>query len=146
MKRVNKEHKEGIFNFFDTLGMITFDLAVCLIKEMNLFNEDASTVAKYLNLECENVEYSVVEIKDGKEFRCSDTKFNLAMESLYIRRLVYFMGTPEKDYNDAEPDDIFLETATSDIKNVGLDNITIVTPEKYTFKLTRKPKYYSYAF
>jgi SpoVK/Ycf46/Vps4 family AAA+-type ATPase len=138
----NKEHKPSVIGFFERLGMITFDLAVCLIKDMNLFKEDAYTVAKYLNLKAEAVHYNVAEVRDGKTFPCEDIVYHLGLQTFRIDRLTYFQGTKEKDWEDAEEGSIYVDSRTADIKKVGLDYVTIVTPEKHTFRLTRKPKYY----
>jgi hypothetical protein len=63
---VNKAHKASIFKFFRKTNMQTFDLLVNLIKEMNLFNEDAIACAAHLNLESTNRRYEVNELVDGK--------------------------------------------------------------------------------
>lgn len=138
----NKEHKDSIMKFFEALGMVTFDLVTSLIKEMNLFKEDAQQVAKYLNIKCEPITYEVSEIKDGKARICEDTVYNPGQETLVINRVEYFRGTEEKDYDDAESDYVVVDTRIADIKKVGLDKVTIVTHDKLTFKLLRKPRYY----
>lgn len=140
---INKEHAPSIHRFFETLGMITYDLLVCVIKEMNLFNEDALQVAKYLNLKPEVSRYEVIEIRDGKSIDCQDMTYSGAQETFWIQRLKYFQGTPEKGFEDAEDDMVEVDTRRAEIKRVGLERITIVTPEKHVFKLTRKPRYYS---
>lgn len=140
---LNKEHGPTIFTFFETLGMITYDLLVCVIKEMNLFNEDALQVAKYLNLKPEMSVYDVTEIIDGKPVVCQSMNFSGSQEKFYVQRLTYFEGTPEKDYEDAEEDMIEVDTKVCDIKRVGLERITIITPEKHMFKLIKRPKFYS---
>lgn len=139
----NKEHKESVFKFFEILGMVTYDLLVCVIKEMNLFKEDALQVAKYLNLKPEVSQYEVTEIRDGKSFTCQNITYSGSSEKFYIQRLTYFEGTPEKNYEDAEEDVIEVDTKTADIKRVGLERMTVITPEKHVFKFTRRPKYYS---
>ena len=65
---VHPHHKESIINFFDAFDMCTYDILVNMIKEVNLFNEDAFSCAKYLNLEPENKNYSVKAIYKGVEY------------------------------------------------------------------------------
>lgn len=142
---VNKDHKESVYRFFERLGMVTFDLVVSLIRDMNLFNQDAMQCGQYFNLKSEPTQYTVTEVRDGKSFQCQDVTFNLGMEDIYFQRLTWFQGSPEKEYEDAEEDEIYVDFKTATVKKTSLENITIQTPEKHTFKLVRKPRYY-YAF
>lgn len=66
---VNKDHKDSIFEFFKKIGIVTFDLLTNIIKEMNLFNEDALECAKHLNLKAEELHYTVLEEYKGKEYK-----------------------------------------------------------------------------
>jgi broad-specificity NMP kinase len=64
----NLEHKESIHAFFDIVGIRTFDLLVVLIDEMNLFNEDALTCGRHLNIRREPQMYQFFEVlADGSE-------------------------------------------------------------------------------
>lgn len=74
---INKEHKDSVYNFFKKVNIVTFDILISLIKEMNLFNEDAIECGKYLNLRSEPRLYQVFEIYEGNEYRCE----NLLMAS-----------------------------------------------------------------
>lgn len=65
-----KEHKQSIFDFFDKVNMCTFDLLVNIIKEMNLFEEDALACGKHLNLKEADKNYNVYEIVEGKDHPC----------------------------------------------------------------------------
>lgn len=138
----NKEHAQSVFQFFERLGMVTFDLAVSLIKDMNLFKQDAIQCAKYLNLKCEPVQYTVMELTDGKLRKCADVTFNLSMPTLNIQRLDYFQGTLEKGFDDAEEDEVSVDMEKAVVKKNGLDTVTIHAASKHYFKLTRKPAYY----
>jgi hypothetical protein len=73
---VNKEHKDSIYKFFKKVNMCTFDLLVNVIKEMNLFNEDAITCGAHLNLTIQEKIYAVYELFDGKEHKCDDIKLS----------------------------------------------------------------------
>ena len=67
---INKDHKESIYTFFEKVNMRTFDLLTNLIKEMNLFGEDAIDCGRHLNLKPEEKYYNVTEIFEGKEYEC----------------------------------------------------------------------------
>jgi len=72
---INKDHRESIHQFFEKVNMRTFDLLTNLIKEMNLFNEDAIACGRHLNLKAESKYYNVVEVLDGHEFECYPTSW-----------------------------------------------------------------------
>jgi len=82
---INKEHRESIHLFFEKVNMRTFDLLTNLIKEMNLFGEDAIACGRHLNLKAEAKYYNVVEIFDGQEFECYPTNW-IPGSSLEISR------------------------------------------------------------
>lgn len=86
---VNQSHRESIFEFFTKIDIYTFDLLVTVINEMNLFNEDALTVGKYLNLQENKSQYTVNEVIDGKELICSMVNLSLMDQELSIYR--YFL-------------------------------------------------------
>jgi hypothetical protein len=83
---VNKDHAESIHTFFEKVNLRTFDLLVNLIKEMNLFNEDALICGSHLNLKPHNKTYEVYEIFDGKEYPCYSSNFFPGLEYLDIER------------------------------------------------------------
>lgn len=83
---INKSHAESIKVFFDKINMCTFDLLVNLIKEMNLFNEDALEVGKHLNLRSEPRKYYVSEEYNGKEYRCRDLMMSPDTKEITISR------------------------------------------------------------
>lgn len=83
---INKNFKDSIIQFFNKLDFTTFDILISMINEINLFNEDAMSCAKYLNLELNTVNYNVFEIIDDKKFECSDVRFNLFNEDLKYQR------------------------------------------------------------
>lgn len=84
---IDKNHKDSIFDFFDTIGMCTFDLLVNIIKEMNLFNEDAITCGKHLNLEIEPNWYRITEHFGNEDFDCASKKLTLHGDTeIEIRR------------------------------------------------------------
>lgn len=72
---VNKEHRSSIYTFFERVNMCTFDLLTNLIKEMNLFDQDAIVCGGHLNIKPEMKSYDVVEIWDGIEHECYTSKW-----------------------------------------------------------------------
>lgn len=91
---INKDHRDSIFEFFTKIDIYTFDLLVTVINEMNLFNEDALVVGKYLNLQANKSTYLVYEIIDGKELKCGAINLSLMDQDLNIYR--YFLDDESK--------------------------------------------------
>jgi hypothetical protein len=117
---INKDHTESIHEFFKMINMCTFDLLVNLIKEMNLFNEDALTVGKYLNLRSEPKKYMVYEESGGKDYECRDIIMTPSDKELIISR---------EDTNylpDSMEDDYYLTVKLSDAEIIKLDNASFI--------------------
>lgn len=122
---VHRHHKESIINLFDKLGMCTFDLLVNIIKEVNLFNEDANECAKHLNLDAEEIYYKVTEAsKDGQLYELYPQSFNLFTD-LEIR-----VGRPNTKhvytYINKVRDSIFC-SAVEDINIVSNESLLATT-------------------
>lgn len=83
---INKDHRNSIFKFFERVNLRTFDLLTSIIKEMNLFNEDAIECGKHLNLKSEPKEYNVFEVVNGVEYKCRPTEFSFGWEGVSILR------------------------------------------------------------
>ena len=83
---INKDHKQSIYDFFDKVNMRTFDLLTNLIKEMNLFNEDAIQCGMHLNLKPASKFYSVYEICDNLEYECYNTNWTPGDAEYYLNR------------------------------------------------------------
>lgn len=104
---VNKDHAESIHTFFEKVNLRTFDLLVNLIKEMNLFNEDALECGSHLNLKPHNKTYEVFEIFNGKEYPCYSSSFFPGMEWLEVERksLEYLPLPDNKNIKSIDPDE-----------------------------------------
>lgn len=98
---INKDHRDSIRVFFEKINMCTFDLLVNLIKEMNLFNEDALEVGKYLNLRSEPKKYYVSEEYAGKEYPCREIMLTPDTKDITISRddTNYLPSEMEDDYH-----------------------------------------------
>jgi hypothetical protein len=116
---INKDHRESVFDFFAKVNMCTFDLLVNLIKEMNLFGEDAIECGKHLNLKSEYKYYEVFEIINGNEYPCVGAHTSPAASIFEIeRRDVKYVPKPTKsndiiyEDDDTEEDDEIMEENT----------------------------------
>ena len=83
---INKDHKESIYKFFNKVNIRTFDLLTNLIKEMNLFNEDAIACGRHLNLVAARKLYNVFEVRNGIEYACQPLSFSTDDDGLYFTR------------------------------------------------------------
>lgn len=83
---VNKSHTESIYDFFDAVGIRTYDLLTNLIKEMNLFKEDAISVGAHLNLQPSPKRYAVFELHDGNEYSCYECEYKAKSDIIRIDR------------------------------------------------------------
>jgi hypothetical protein len=98
---VNKDHANSIIEFFDIVGMCTFDLLVNLIKEMNLFQEDALLCGKHLNLQEQSKSYAVYELVGDDEHPCwnvSGQRITSAKELRVERRSVDYLPAKKREY------------------------------------------------
>lgn len=136
---VNKseENITSIKKFFDRVNMCTFDLLVTLIKEMNLFNEDAITCGMKFNLVPEQDVYDVVEIFKGKEYQCWPITFNMGMEHIRICRKSTKHLPKSKQYDEDLSMNVKEECKVN--KN-GPEIMLYLEREKATFKLFKSKK------
>ena len=115
----NKDHADSIYEFFDTVGIRTYDLLTNLIKEMNLFKEDAIAVGMHLNLQPSPKKYTVYELHDGTEFSCYECEYKAKTDLIRIERksMKYLtakriaLGLDASDEYDEDEDDDELSLA-----------------------------------
>lgn len=94
---VNKTHRASIDEFFDRINMRTFDLLINVIKDMNLFEEDALQCGKHLNLTASNKYYDVFEEVDGQLFPCESMHLSPDDKDYDINRKgTTYLPNPEK--------------------------------------------------
>ena len=163
---VNMEHRDSIYKFFEKINMCTFDLLVNIIKEMNLFNEDALSCGAHLNLSIQEKRYNVYELYGGSEYKChelslSPGSLNSRDESFYINRLTvdYLLdgnkssvGFNTSKIRDIEEDvptisdkymnyEVYMNQSDCEIKRMG-KNIQIThKPSNLMFRLEEQPNY-----
>lgn len=82
----NKSHKDSIYKFFEKVNMKSFDLLINIIKEMNLFKEDALECGKHLNLKSEDKMYDVYEIYQEREYKQYSMTYNPFNELIHMNR------------------------------------------------------------
>lgn len=93
---INKSYADSIKDFFDAVGMCTFDLLVNLIKEVNLFDEDAFTAAAYLNIAPEPVYFHVRELYNGKWYECDPIKWCWGHDICLYRKETNYISEEDK--------------------------------------------------
>jgi len=131
----NKSHTESIYEFFDAVGIRTYDLLTNLIKEMNLFSEDAISVGAHLNLQPSPKRYVVYELHDGNEFSCYECEYKAKSEFIRIERksLKYLadkriklgLDSQPSEYDEYDDDEIDLplpESSTDDINPNSIES------------------------
>ena len=92
----HKEHADSIRTVLSAIGVVTFDLLITLIKEVDLFNEPANVIAPYLNIVAENIQVDVVEIWKGKPYiTCYDKEFSRSTGTFSFRRSFDLIPDPE---------------------------------------------------
>lgn len=97
----HKEHADSIRTVLSAIGVITFDLLITLIKEVDLFNEPANVIAPYLNIVAENIQVDIVEIWKGKPYIIGYGKeFPRSMGAFSFRRS--FEHIPDPEYCDED--------------------------------------------
>jgi hypothetical protein len=151
---VNKAFGPSIHEFFEKVGTCTFDLLVNLIKEINLFDEDAISCGKHLNLQSEPRWYDVFEVFEGKDYPCYNTQIKHGNSHVRIQRkdtkyitkehaLKYYKGNNmfEDDEEEDEdempyvPNDIMLVVSDCKMEKISDGIFTLENEERgYKFK------------
>jgi hypothetical protein len=108
---INKSHKDSIKGFFERVNICTFDLLTNLIKEMNLFNEDAYEVGKHLNLRSEPKIYTVIEEYNGLDHKGRKISLTPGLKQITVNR-------EDTDYLPEEMEDTYSVTIPLDKADV----------------------------
>lgn len=70
---INKEFKTELFDVLSKFASITYDILMCFIKEINLYNESPLECAKLMNFVPDKVAISVIQyFKDGTCIEATD--------------------------------------------------------------------------
>ena len=81
---IRTEWRKSIETFIDRFDMLTMDVLTSVIKEVNLFNEDALECAKHLNLIEEPEYYKISVIHKDTEIRCEGQYVNYRKQPVRI--------------------------------------------------------------
>lgn len=90
---VKTHHRESVNKFIETFDMITMDVLTSVIREVNLFDEDAITCAKYLNLIEEPEYYKIIVNYKGVDYKCDGQFVNYRKKPTQI---TYYNSVPEE--------------------------------------------------
>lgn len=143
----DKKYTESIHKFFDRIGILTFDLLVNIIKEINIFDQDAMECGKHLNLKAEDRYYEVHEVYGGLKYQCDGVSFNLHDTDVDIRRKsTNYLPIPKDEEGTPMPHwieyDINLELSECVIEKVDGSRIFTITDNedglKFEFKASSK--------
>ncbi len=81
---INKDNRDDLLKQLKKLGIVTFDILITIIKDMNLFEEDAKSVVKHLNVSSEASHYVTHEKFGDSLYKCNEVYTNLHDDQLYI--------------------------------------------------------------
>lgn len=147
-KLIHKEYKQSIYDFLQKVDMISMDIMVNLINDINLFNESALECAKHLNIQNEPQFYKVIEVfKESEHFlsieRISFDTFEKS--SIEIRRYndvsyIKFLEGFKKLEALSTKDKTFLDESIEDSYELSLNsrNYEIVSKTRSLILLKNK--------
>lgn len=102
---INKQHSESIKKVLEQIGITTFDLLITLIKEVDLFNESAVEVVRYLNVKRDSFQVTVDEVWKG-QFVPMGVYENMQLgKLLWVYRMFSNCNDPEYCDEDEQDDD-----------------------------------------
>lgn len=129
---VNKTHTASIYEFFEKVGTITFDILINLIKEMNLFKEDANECGKHLNLRGESKSYKIYEVIEEEEYEHYRVELSYIDSEINIERMTYA--------NKKQKGTVTLKFADCTIEKPTSDTMIITHPKEGVFKFIEVKK------
>jgi len=117
---IDKSHTAELQDVLDIIGMVSMDILVTLINEINNFGETPKQAAAYLNIRPESGYFDVVIFKDGDRLGSTSTR-NHPLTSNKIN--IEFYNSKTMGW-----DDINVAKDNSELTRVGRE-ITIKTDE-----------------
>lgn len=114
----DKFQVEGLLNILSNIGIVTYDILISIITEMNLHGESAKEVSKYLNITNEDVRTVVFEVWKGKRYKIDKEVFLTINKPIRIIRNFSVIKDPEycdEYYQDKDseykglPEEVFVE-------------------------------------
>lgn len=137
---INKEHRESVHKFFKRVNMCSFDLLVNIIKEMNLFNQDALECGIHLNLQSEKKEYQIYEEIDGTLTHQSSINIGGDEDVIYFSRSRISKAAEEaqnKNQGEDDPWDCIVNFKECNLKHNSDESLSVVAKDesyKFIFK------------
>jgi hypothetical protein len=126
---VDKTQTEDLLSVLDVLGIVSMDVLVGLITEMNSYNEGAKEAIKYLNIRPEDSQYSVIIIIDGVKVGTTSTKTHpLRIIDMYVE----FLNSSTKEWDEIKITSVDWEV-TREGKNITMkleDTIILFLPSE----------------
>lgn len=126
---VDKTQTEDLLSVLDVLGIVSMDVLVGLITEMNSYNEGAKEAIKYLNIRPEDSQYSVIIIIDGVKVGTTSTKTHpLRIIDMYVE----FYNSSTKEWDEIKITSVDWEV-TREGKNITMkleDTIILFLPSE----------------
>lgn len=126
---VDKTQTEDLLSVLDVLGIVSMDVLVGLITEMNSYNEGAKEAIKYLNIRPEDSQYSVIIIIDGIKVGTTSTKTHpLRIIDMYVE----FYNSSTKEWDEIKITSVDWEV-TREGKNITMkleDTIILFLPSE----------------
>jgi len=95
----DKTKVEDVTGVCALMGKVTMDILLALIKEVNLYGEDAKTALTYLNIQPEKCRYSVEVFHRGRKIG-SDSVGNHPLQSETLNLEYYVQNNYEKDWEE----------------------------------------------
>ena len=135
----NKKHADGIHAISDRMEyMFSFDMLQTLVDEMNLYQEDAATAIKLLNMNppCHNVLYKIRVVSLDNINQTLSYQKSIWVKT-YIPDDEYFMigvGSEDKDDNDLE----YIKIYGKDLVSRSSDEM-VFRSSNYEITFTKAP-------
>ena len=113
----DKSKTEGLLSILNNIGIVTFDILISLIDEMNLHGETAEQVSKYLNIINEPITVDVYEVWKGRKYIiCRSSRITVNKPIVITRN---FNAIPDPEYCDE-----FYQNETTKYEGIP-DEVTI---------------------
>jgi hypothetical protein len=132
---VDKSQVSGLIDVLDILGMVSMDILVSLINEMNKYDETAKEAVKYLNVRAEKLDYSVTIMVDGVKVGSTSIRNHpLRTKNIYVE----FFNSVKKDWGEVsiKPSECEISRSGKEI-TMKLDGTTLhfspEEPQKFEF-------------
>lgn len=128
---INKDYSESLKMELDKIGIITFDLLITIINEMNLFNESANDVLKHLNIVKEQIYVKFYELWKNTLIPTDTNRYIQLGDCISVYRLFGKSDDPEYVNVDMNPNGLeeYVEVDTSKAVKINENEWKIVNDQ-----------------